>query len=282
MQVEDYIRFLRESGEKITEIEGDYYLELRKNFYESIPPHRVVKSNKKPRNSIGVRYTTDQGNVVNNEFICDVDSYNLNTLHSKARNQTRRGLENCEVREITIEDVRERGLEINRSVLGRQGRMGPEKLSSLEGWNEYLEIIKKYDDIQVFGAFVEGKLCAYTLVIKLENYAYLYHPMSDSAYLKYYPMNALIYTVTQNYLDSHPNGFISYGLESLKGLKSLNTFKERMGYRRREIKRNVNLNPLINVALKMPGTKPTIKYLSKKSMKFKEINNFLGMIEGKS
>jgi hypothetical protein len=60
--------------------------------------------------------------VASYQLIVDDAHYGLASLSGKARNQTRRGLENCSVRQVGFEELERAGaLALSRDTLNRQG-----------------------------------------------------------------------------------------------------------------------------------------------------------------
>ena len=98
--------------------------------------------------------------------------------------------------------------------------------------------------MQAYGAFVGTELCAYTLIVRLEDYAYTYHPFASTPYLQFRPMNALIFWVTQRLMQTPGVRRVSYGLESLTAQPALEEFKAGMGFQALPIGRRILLNPL--------------------------------------
>lgn len=271
MNVNDYLRFLEEAGCNKFKCGDSYFVEYKKFFLESIPPHKSVSLSKTQLlklflKGFAVIRLTASGNQTHivYEYICNNKSFDLSTLHSKARNQTRRGLENCLIRELAVDELRDIGTRINKSVFKRQGRIGSKRFIDEQSWGKYLDTIKRFPEIKCYGAFYNSTLCAYVFIIPVENYCYIYHPMSDNEYLSYYPLNALIYSVTKEIMNNPDISFISYGLESATTLEGLERFKERMGYTKRELHRQVIINPIIIPFVKAKLVFKLLKYLQQK------------------
>jgi hypothetical protein len=178
------------------------------------------------------------------EYVCDDPNYDLQSLDAKARNKVRQGLKNCTVRRVEYAQLMRGGRAINQSVFERQGRTGPLFLRDQQRWEEYLTCCEKKPDVEAYGAFVGTELCAYTLIVKVEDYAYTYHPFADASRLQFRPMNALIFWVTQRLLQTPGVRRVSYGLESLTPHPALEEFKAGMGFRSVPIGRRILLNPL--------------------------------------
>jgi len=145
------------------------------------------------------------------------------------------------------------GCVINKSVFQRQGRHGPAFLEQEAHWREYVTRCKSFSDVEPYGAFVEGRLCAFTLIVRVDEYAYTFHPHAEASSLKFRPMNALIFWVTQSLLRRADIKYVSYGLESLVQQADLVKFKLGMGFKAISIGRMVMLNPLARPFFSAPA-----------------------------
>ncbi len=251
MDAETHARFARAQGMRIIKVGSHLWVEKRKFCLESIPPHRDIHVDSAEARSLFrrgylvLRYTCDESEGVQSaQYICDHPQYGLESLESRTRNQVRQGLKNCAVRPVDFELLKRRGCAINRSVFHRQNRTGPAFLRNQVCWEQYMDYCKTTPDIEPYGAFVNDELCAYTLVIKLEDYAYLYHPFAETSSLHYRPMNALIFCVTQILLKLPGVRRVCYGLESLSSQPALEKFKTAMGFTAVPLRRKILLNPL--------------------------------------
>ncbi len=131
-------------------------------------------------------------------LIRDISLYDLGRLSSKKRNQIRRGLERVEIRKMdNVRDLLEQGVEINRSALLRQGWADPsstrwfvdEKL-----WRQEIERTHEFGARESWGAYCSGRLVAWMQAFEVEGIVKITNAMSHSAYLSYYPNDALFYT----------------------------------------------------------------------------------------
>lgn len=251
MDAESYAQFLAAQGMATVRTGGNLWVEKQSFCLESIPPHTSIRLNSAEawqlflRGYLVVRYTCDESEgTPSKEYICEDRQYSLDSLDAKARNKVRQGLKNCVIRQIDFSELKHTGRTINQSVFDRQGRVGPEFLRDPKRWEEYLSHCEKTPDVEAFGAFLGTELCAYTLIVRVEDYAYTYHPFASTAYLQFRPMNALIFTVTQRLLQEPGVRRVSYGLESLTAQPALEEFKAGMGFQALPIGRRILLNPL--------------------------------------
>jgi len=251
MDAEAYSQFLAGLGMATVRAGGHLWVEKQSFCLESIPPHTRIHLNSAEarnlflRGYLVLRYTCDESEgAPSKEYVCEDREYSLESLDAKARNKVRQGLKNCVVRQIEFSELKRNGWAINQSVFQRQGRVGPEFLRDPLHWEQYLANCQKTPEVEAFGAFLGTELCAYTLIVRVEDYAYTYHPFVSTAYLQFRPMNALIFWVTQRLMQTPGVRRVSYGLESLTEHPALEEFKTGMGFQGLPIGRRILLSPL--------------------------------------
>ncbi|MBE7549409.1 MAG: hypothetical protein HS127_20535 [Planctomycetia bacterium] len=254
------MKFLEMLDQKIYWIDDVPFSAYRPFFYWSLPRfanyqirdykifYRLLLTK-----ALGVIFPIGDGNKLINFFVSQ-PQYDIKTLHSKKRNQTRRGLERCVIQLVDWEQMRLEGLDINRESLERQQRRSG-RLDNAHWWDRQCRVSAQFPDVKAWGAFVEGNLTAYVHVIihdnvtmngKQERVANIAHFMSDSRYLKHYPNEALIYTVTKELRDIHNCAFVMLGNTSDD--PKLTLWKRHMGYQEEPVSFRVLANPVLHVA----------------------------------
>lgn len=286
MDAEAHARFANAQGMRIVKAGQHLWAEKQTLCLESIPPHRSIHVEASEARSLFrrgflvLRYTCDAASGAQSaEYICDDSDYGFGSLEAKTRNQVRQGLKNCAVRPIDFQLLRREGCAINQSVFQRQNRMGPAFLRDERSWEHYIDYCSAEKDIEPYGAFVNDELCAYVLMVRVEDYAYVYHPFAKASHLQFRPMNALIFTVTQQLLQREEVRRVSYGLESLASQPALEKFKSGMGYRSVPIGRTILLNPIARPLVSSYATS-LIRGISKRLKGVTFFENYLSFIEG--
>jgi len=134
----------------------------------------------------------------------ELRSFSLSSIKSVKRNQVRRGLELCEIRQIVeIEPFLERIRQINVSQAIRQeSRFGAETpatryIDKADRWR--LQVIREFrlGDREWWAASVEGMIAAYMVTYQVETVRIIEKVKSDTEYLKSYPVDALYFTVLE-------------------------------------------------------------------------------------
>ena len=177
--------------------------------------------------------------------------YGLHSLESKARNQTRRGLEACEVRPVSFAELGAHGIALQRDTLRRQGRRVRFDLQTY--WSRYFEHAAQTEGALAWGAFHERALAAYLVAFQVEDTAHVVIVRSAAALLRYYPNNALLFTFLRHMLGTGLVRRVSIGFEPFQtNLASLDRFKEGLGFQRFTVHQYVRLAPPLPALLRRP------------------------------
>jgi hypothetical protein len=262
MDAAQFAQFWQMQGYKVIKTKSCYWYSPQFLFFMSLPFHcPVVPSRSELARvllagpAIAVRFLSehDGSGKDGGLFICADRNYDFKSLHQKARNQTRRGLENCLIKQIDFEYLAENGHKLNKETFIRQGR-NPQTMTARQ-WRLYCKAASVIPDFEAWGAFIESHLAAFIVAAQVESCFYILHHSSATEYLKYYPNNALIFTVTKMKLSSPKVAFVSYGLKSLDETCGLDHFKLRMGFELKLFKDCVIFNPLLKPFLNLVGHK---------------------------
>jgi hypothetical protein len=255
----DYRRFISAQGMQIVEDEGCYWVEKRNHFWESAPSHRRVSLS--PAMAIklfalgafAIRYTCpDNVGTPTFEYVWDDKQYGLGSLHKDAKRNVRKNMAVCSFRPVQFELLAREGCAINRDVYARQHRQ-PDFQTNQSKWKAYIETCATLPFVEAYGIFHREKLCGYSLVLFVDDYCYTFHPYAHSDYLKFCPMNVLIYSLVQDVLQRPGVSCISYGVESYTPRPTLERFKIAMGCRKRILQRRIVVHPLLRPAFTNPG-----------------------------
>ncbi len=258
MRLEEYCRFLDSLDRKLVWVGDVPFGAYRPFFYASLPrfvPYDELDARQAGRmlmrRALGVMHPFQEGNREIRFFRAERGGYRIESLHPKKRNQTRRGLENCEIRRIDWEQMRECGLAINKSALARQGRRSG-GLASKKWWDRQCRVSSRFPDVLAWGCWVDGDATGYVHVtihddvpegngrVRAANVA---HFMTDSRCLKQYPNEALIFTVVKTLMDEYDCAYVVLG--STSDDENLSLWKRHMGFREHSILFLIRVNPLL-------------------------------------
>jgi hypothetical protein len=183
--------------------------------------------------------------------ICD-NFKDLGSFPHESRRQIKRGLENCEVRQVDASFIAEYGYEVYASAFSKyQGVIKP------IGRNDYTKLIsttKDFDDIYHYWAGVyNNKVIAYSTVAIYGNEEAnisVFKAMPD--HLKYYPSNALFYSMNKHYLLDHSMHYINAGFRNIYHKTNMHEFLlKRLSFKKVSLNLCITYNNLLLCFLKL-------------------------------
>ncbi|MBY0505759.1 MAG: hypothetical protein K2X03_17725 [Bryobacteraceae bacterium] len=230
-------RFMELRGRRIVESESALWHSTDGKMLMSLPYHLALdpepgemRNLLRGTGSLGVRYPsiTREG-TPGGLYVCRDKEYSLKTVQSRLRSKVRRGLEHCEVREVTPSELLGQGLRLNQETMSRQGRYESEFGEALP-FARLVGAVDASARITAFGSFIDGILGAYAVTYEEDGWFHILHQMSRLDCLEHYPNHALAYTLTEAALSRPEIVGMSYGLKSLVNTAGLHDFKLRMGF----------------------------------------------------
>lgn len=246
--------FLERLGHRVVQTESSYWYDVHRHFYLNFPHHRLVNPNANELSQLfkgfyaGVRYFGPPAVPGRPSYaiICRDRQYSLDLLSPNTRSKVRRGLKHCKVERLEPKFVRERGKEANEDTLQRIGIRDPYP------WESYWRAVEESDCVEVWGAQMGKDLVAYLVAVLVEGCCEILIARSLAGFLKFYPNNALLFTVVHDMLSRAEIDQVFFGVESLEDLSSIDQFKESMGFVKSPIRQRVVLHPLLRPALLSP------------------------------
>lgn len=196
--------------------------------------------------------------------------YSLVALEKKARNETRRGLEQCEVHPISFSKLIELGWNAHSDTFNRHG----EQTKSL-GFDVSLDSIPAY---KAWGAFVGNELAAYLVVLLVDNFAHIIIERSVTSLLNHRPNNALVFRAVSELLSSGDIDVVSYGWDSLVYNSGLEQFKLGMGFIKEPVNQQIIVNPKFRLLFSKPLCKLVASIVPRKDLPHR-FQQLLGLCE---
>jgi len=239
--------FYRGLGKRVITSPSAYWVEVQPGVLLSIPHHRLIDPPERELDellqragAVALRYPTtmEKHGFDSNMPACRSQDYSIENLPRTVRNRVRKGMENCQVRLVTKEELEKEGVLLNQKTCRRQKRHDPKE--NLRYWQRLCHAVTETDGAIVWGAFRENRLVAYLIVLETPSAAEFIIQNSDSDFLKFCPNNALLYIATRHYLvERNPALPICYGLGSLEETPTLDRYKVGMGYVLEPIKQRI-------------------------------------------
>jgi hypothetical protein len=130
------------------------------------------------------------------------------------RNQIRKGLKNCVIKEISPDELLLDGFSIYKKAFSSFQKKIP---LSNNAYNQWVNTFKGFSDIINFiGIFVDEKLVGYSLIyLYAKQEANISEIRIDPAYHKFYPSYALFHWLSEKYLVDEKFEYLSDGYRNL-------------------------------------------------------------------
>jgi hypothetical protein len=251
-----YASFLRTLGHRVVQTTSSYWYDASRFFLLSAPPHRVydppeeeIRTVLRRLPCIGLRFAApvEGHGKLSYQIVCDNGDYSLESLSANIRSKVRRGLKRCEVGPTPLSLIATAGRQAHHDTLARQGRDG---VLTGETWDRFWAAAGATAGFEGWGAWNGGQLVAFLVTVTFEDAVEFLLARSCSDRLGAYPNNALLFYVTQEMLVRRRVPAITFGLESLEPVGSLDQFKFAMGFQPRSIRQRVVFHPLVRILLR--------------------------------
>jgi hypothetical protein len=260
MQASELAQFFRAIGNRIIQTESCYWYNPKPFLFKSLPIHRFVDPSptelaqvmiKGPAFALRYPKTPDQPGPRGGMYVCSNRDYDFPALSQNVRSRTRRGLARCRIEQIDFDYLAREGHALTTETTFRQ--MGTAPSATEEEWKLFCAHASRSKDFEAWGAFVEDRLATFIVAMLVEDCYYIHLQKSASDLLKYYPNNALLFTVMKTKLASPEVGYISHGPKALAVGKGLDYFKTSMGFELQPYTDHVVFNPLVKPFLMWKG-----------------------------
>ncbi len=256
MSTEGYAQFLKNIGHQVVQKDDHYWFNTHPHIYISFPFNKPISKRKVDvlsilkRRDFALRFSCPLKEGRQSFRISVVNkAYDLSSLDSGSRRNTRRGLENCSVRKLNKEEILKDALQLNEETLVRQGRTLTNRNNDY--WNAYYHEAVNAEGSTIWGAFVGDTLAAFLISFRMNRSENIVISRSRTSLLKHRPNNALLYQFIYDGIRSDEIDEISFGLESIQSdMDSLDRFKMGMGFQKIPVGQYVKFHPFIGTFLR--------------------------------
>jgi hypothetical protein len=262
-------KFLDRLGHKIIHSPNACWYEVQPRVLLSYPYYKQIEPTEEELNELmtthkllAIRFPTTLNHFgfVSNIVVNTNKNYDFNSMHQKARNQTRRALENCKVEQIDFNFLSEHGLPLNDDTAKRQNRES--QYASPDYWNKYCQAAKGVEGVTAWGSFINGQLAAFLIAIEVDDWVEWVVNHSATAFRNKYPNNALAFSAAQHFFQKKNCTGICYGLGSLEPTPDLDHFKQRMGWRLEPVKQRLVFSSKLRIMAGL-AREPILKFIGK-------------------
>ncbi len=252
MNADTFAEWFRRQGYRVVRTASSYWYEAGARVWQAFPYHWLIEPPAKElrelllrQGGIALRYSTpfsaSQGKV-SYHIVCENPQYGLASLTRQARQNTRRGLEYAEVRQIPLARLAQEGWALRRDTLERQGRLGAE---SETWWRRMCTTAEDLPGFEAWGALHHDELTASFLAFTCDDRFTLPHEQSATAHLDYRPNNAIFYEIIRQAVQRPGINGVFFGLHSLDAPATVDEFKLRMGCTAKPVRQRVVFNPVL-------------------------------------
>jgi len=212
LSIEEFVDQQKSLGRRIHKHDGIYWEEIYPFYCKPAFPYtQFNRGDARPspfRSFLGYSHqvnNSEHGNRWSPFMAIErpiLDSFSLLQLPSKKRNNVRRALDHCLINpildiELHIERIRE--INVSQSLRQEQGAGAETPVrryrDEAEKWREQMRREFLLSGREWWGAFLDGVLVAYLRTYQVEKIRVIQQTKVDTAYFKFYPMDALYYTV---------------------------------------------------------------------------------------
>lgn len=253
MKPENFGEFLSRQGHRVIKTESCYWYDAQPGFFFYFPYHRLITPGKEEFKRLflkgfclGMRFFTPTNSYGKESYLikCSHKDYDITSVDAKyARRQTRRGLEQFEIKKLDFNSLASQGIPAVYDTMSRQGR--DPGIWNKKRWHQYCSAAEGLDGFEAWGAFQDDQLAAFILGFQMEDHFTILHHSSVTEYLRLYPNNALVFYLTKLKLQTAGVNHVFYGPESLDAPSSLDQFKFRMGFEKIFIKQRIVFSPVL-------------------------------------
>jgi hypothetical protein len=236
--------------------------------YQAFPYHHLIQPSEEElsflfhrQKALVVRYSApiEAGlGSMSHHLVYDQPGYGFENLGYRTRKNVRKGLRSCKVERIPLERVAEDGWALHLDTLSRQDRR---RGFTRDAWRTRFLCASKLPGFEAWGSTVGENLAAYLIAFHVEDWVYIIDQKSLRKYLNLNVNNALVFTVTQEFLSRPGIRSILYSMESLDARTTIEEFKLHMGYVRKPVRQRIAFHPYIS-PLVNSFTHSAVRYLS--------------------
>ena len=206
-------------------------------------------------------------------YVCTNQQYRLKELDHSVQGNVKRGLRECQIRSLTLDEVIRCG---ERAFIDTSRRHGWAKVSPAD-FQRYLSSPLTFCGNRYFGAWKDGELAAFAGLIDVEDWVEVRVRYSTDASLSARPNDALLFHILSHYLAERKFRIVSAGASSIDptaNTPGLHRFKVKLGFQSVPVRRVFCAHPLLRVFVR-----PASLVLSKAAAKWGRGNYRLGLAE---
>jgi hypothetical protein len=205
--------------------------------------------------------------------------YDIGSLHIKHRPRVRHAMQQFEVRPANQSELLEQGCALNLSTMARQGRYDPE-FGEPRRWQQFVEAAFACPGIAFPAVFAGGRLAAYMVTCREQEWLQILHQMSRQEDLPNFPNHLLTYTVTALAAADSSLEAVCYGYVPLFSADGLHEYKLRFGYEMVPHCSAIQLHPMLSAVLDRPLARAAVRGLRRLRSSDQNLETIETVLEG--
>jgi hypothetical protein len=207
-------------------------------------------------------------------YLCQMRSYAIEQLESKARRDARRALRDLQIEPVDWNMLCHAGEHVFRETRERFGLTdgSPEHFQQRVG--QFLQNPAHH----VVAARLESKILAFATVRAIDDWAEIEGMFSSSIGREHCPNNGIVHFILETFLANRNCRFVSYGFSSIQEqprADSLHQFKQKVGFTALPVHRDFVAHPLLR-----PLLNPVSHQVVKACLKRKPHSKWLRIVNG--
>jgi hypothetical protein len=251
MNIDTFSNWLTRQGYQVIKSKSSYWYNAGPRVLQAFPYHKLISPDKEElddlllhKGNLAVRYSSpvNSSRGMISYHVMLHKPYTLDILRPQARNGVKRGLENCRIEQITMNQLAEDGWALQEDTLIRQDRTRSMKK---EEWELICKATSDLPGFEAWAALVDNSLAACLLVARINDIYCVPYAVCHHIFLNLHVNNALFFTVSSDLLSRPGIREIFFSLHSLDAPDSVNEFKFRMGFEAKPVRQCVDLHPLL-------------------------------------
>lgn len=260
MNADIFAEWWRCQEHRVLRTSSSYWYEASPGVFQAFPYHWIIQPSEqeitdflRQNRAIALRYSTPVESplgCISYHVTYEEKEYSLEGLDRRSRQNVRTGLKNCQVKQISLEDLAEAGWALEMDTTDRQKRRSD---LDQKKWRTRCLAAAALPGFEAWGAFAGDRLVASLLTFEMEDCCEFISQQCHRDYLSARANNALIFVVTQVMINQRRTKSIYYTMESLDAPASVDEFKFRMGYTAKPLRQRVVFNPWIPPVLVYAG-----------------------------
>jgi hypothetical protein len=250
---DEFAAFQAAAGHRVVCSPSSYWCDVSFGFFLSCPSHRLLTPSENELRSLirhqpclGVRFAGPASGPGKRSYqiVCNSRDYSIDGLSANTRSKVRRGLRRCDVGPVSFEELATHGGAADVDTVTRQGRRA---WVNGKRWTRFWRAAAGRPGIEGWAARTGSEILAFLVTVQFDDAVDFMMARSRSEHNSTYANNALIFQVTEEMLVRRRVREITFGLEALEPVASLDQFKLSMGFGYRPLKQRVEFHPLFRV-----------------------------------